>query len=47
MTKEEAIKQLDSLIYNSKSFHEECGDIWERDIEALNLAKKVLESYFE
>ena len=43
MTKEEAVKQLDSLINNSKSFHEECGDIWERDIEALNLAKQVLE----
>lgn len=54
MTKEEAIKQLDSLasviatiIYNSESFYEECGDIWERDIEALNLAKQVLESHFE
>lgn len=54
MTKEEAIKQLDSLasviatiIYNSESFYEECGDICKQDIEALNLAKQVLESHFE
>lgn len=43
MTNEEAIKQLNSLIENSKSFHEEDGDIWEQDIEALNIAKHAIE----
>lgn len=42
MTNEEAIKQLNSLIENSKSFHEEDGDIWEQDVEALNVAKHAL-----
>lgn len=38
MTPKEAIEQLESLILNSQSFHEEEGDIWEKDIEALNMA---------
>lgn len=42
MNNEDAIKQINSLIENSKSFHEEDGDIWERDIEALNVAKHAL-----
>ena len=43
MTLEEAIEQLESLILNSQSFHEEEGDIWEKDIEALNMAISALE----
>lgn len=43
MNNKEAIWQLNSLIENSKSFHEEDGDIWEQDIEALNIAKQALE----
>ena len=43
MTYKEAIAQMDSLIENSEDFHAEKGDIWERDIEALNLAKAALE----
>lgn len=43
MTPKEAIKQLASLIINSQSFHEEEGDIWEKDIEALRIAIKAVE----
>ena len=43
MTPKEAIEQLESLILNSQSFHEEEGDIWEKDIEALNMAISALE----
>lgn len=42
MTKHEAIVQLQSLIENSRSFHSEDGDIWKRDIEALNMAIEAL-----
>lgn len=43
MTPKEAIEQLESLIINSQYFHEEEGDIWEKDIEALNMAIEALE----
>ena len=43
MTYEEAIKQINSLILNSESFSKESDDIWEQDIEALNIAKAALE----
>lgn len=43
MTIQEAIEQMDSLIENSEDFHSEKGDIWEQDIEALNMAKNALE----
>lgn len=33
MTPKEAIEQLESLILNSQSFHEEKGDIWEKDMK--------------
>lgn len=36
MTDEKAIKQIDSLIENSKSFHEEEGDVWEQGIENMS-----------
>lgn len=43
MTPKEAIEQLESLIINSQYFHDEEGDIWEKDIEALNMAIEALE----
>lgn len=43
MTPKEAIEQLESLILNSRSFHEEEGDIWKKDIEALRIAIKAVE----
>lgn len=39
----EAIKQLASLIINSQLFHQDEGDIWEKDIEALKIAIKAVE----
>ena len=42
MTVHEAIAQLQSLIENSRSFHSEDGDVWERDIEALTVAITAL-----
>ena len=39
----EAIKQLASLIINSQLFHQDEGDIWEKDIEALRIAIKAVE----
>lgn len=38
----EAIKQLASLIINSQLFHQDEGDIWEKDIEALRIAIEAL-----
>ena len=43
MTPKEAIEQLESFILNSQSFHEEEGNIWGKDIEALNMAISALE----
>ncbi|MGN0505421.1 MAG: hypothetical protein ACI4FZ_02605 [Lachnospiraceae bacterium] len=43
MTNEEALFQMDSLMDNSRSFHEEKGDIWDKDIEALTLAKCAIQ----
>lgn len=43
MTSDEAIKQLASLIINSQLFHQDEGDIWEKDIEALKIAIKAVE----
>ncbi len=43
MTSDEAIKQLASLIINSQLFHQDEGDIWEKDIEALRIAIKAVE----
>lgn len=43
MTDKEAIKQLASLIINSQLFHQDEGDIWEKDIEALRIAIKAVE----
>ena len=43
MTDKEAIKQLASLIINSQLFHQDEGDIWEKDIEALMIAIKAVE----
>lgn len=48
MTNSEAIRQLNSLIDNSKSFIDgDSDDIWERDIEALNIAKVSLQEQAE
>ena len=43
MTDKEVIKQLASLIINSQLFHQDEGDIWEKDIEALRIAIKAVE----
>lgn len=43
MTDKEAIKQLASLIINSQLFHQDEGDIWEKDIESLKMAISALE----
>ena len=43
MTYQEAIKQLEDLIENSKSFSEENDDIWANDVEALEMAIEALE----
>ena len=43
MTSDEAIKQLASLIINSQLFHQDEGDIWEKDIEALKIAINAVE----
>lgn len=43
MTNEEALSQMDSLMDNSRSFHEEKGDIWDKDIDALNIAKCAIQ----
>ena len=43
MTDKEAIKQLASLIINSQLFHQDEGDIWGKDIEALRIAIKAVE----
>lgn len=39
---EEVMEQLDSLIENSKSFHSEENDVWQKDMEALGAAKVAL-----
>ena len=43
MTYQEAIKQLNDLIENSKSFSECDDDIWANDVEALEMAIEALE----
>lgn len=42
MTYQEAIKQLEDLIENSKSFSEENDDIWANDVKALEMAIAAL-----
>ena len=42
MTYQEAIKQLNDLIENSKSFSEENDDIWANDVKALEMAIEAL-----
>ena len=43
MTYQEAIKQLEDLIENSKSFSEYDDDIWANDVKALETAIEALE----
>lgn len=43
MTYQGAIKQLNDLIENSKSFSEEDDNIWNNDVNALKMAIEALE----
>ncbi|KOR24156.1 hypothetical protein [Clostridium sp. L74] len=44
MKRREVLRQLDSLIDNSKSFitNDDDNSIWEEDIKALKIAKKAV-----
>ncbi|MCI1999573.1 MAG: hypothetical protein LKJ75_02470 [Clostridia bacterium] len=42
MNADEVIHQLESLIDNSNSFHEEQNDIWEQDVKALKIAIRAV-----
>lgn len=43
MIYQEAIKQLEDLIENSKSFSEDDDNIWANDVKALKMAIEALE----
>lgn len=46
MTKNEAIDQLKSLLDHCKTMRES-GEIWARDVEALDIAIKALKELWE
>ena len=42
MTYKECIRRLDCLILHAKSFRKEEDDVWDMDIRALEMAKRIV-----